>query len=86
MEVPEIFSEIISPIDFVLDIHNLQGGIQDAIAYLHAPVILHRMLASDWLIGFWKFSPELLALSTSYFANTTSYVGYRLLLHIIALQ
>ena len=56
----EIFSKTISPIDFILGIHDLLCGIQNAVAYHRAPVIFRQMLASDRLFGFGKFSPKLL--------------------------
>ncbi len=67
----EVFSKTISPIDFILGIHDLLGEIQIAIAYRHAPSIFHRMRAPDWSIGLWNFSSKLLAPSTSYLVYTT---------------
>ncbi len=83
---PDIFSKTISPINFILGIHDLRGGVQNHVAYRCAPAISHWMLASDWSMGFWTFSPKQLAQSTSYLVYMTSYVGYILRLHIVTLQ
>ena len=48
------------------------SGIQNTIAYWHTSVIFCQMLASDWLIGFQKFSPKLCASLTSYLVYMTS--------------
>ncbi len=45
-----------SPIDFILGIHDLLGEIQSAIAYCRTPAIFHWMLASDLSILSWPLS------------------------------
>ncbi len=62
----EVFSKTISPINFILGIHDLLGGIQIAIAYCHAWAIFHRMLASDWSILSQPLSLQPLIILLSY--------------------
>ncbi len=82
----EVLSKSIRPINFILGMHDLLGGIQNPIEYCRAPATFCRMLVSDWSMGFRKLSPKLLAPSTSYLVCMTSYMEYRTLLHIVVLQ